>query len=113
MNDAAGIAAARDDLQAALDAHGIALRLTTGADVHLVPGVLDGLRAGTIPSLHETRYVLLEPSHHVAPPRFAEVVFELVSAGYVPVITHPKRLHWIDDHYQVLADLPRGGRGFK
>jgi len=109
MNDTAGITAARDALQAELDQHGIALELTTGADVHLVPGILEGLRAGTVPSLHSSRYVLLEPSHHVAPPRFAESVFQLVAAGYVPVITHPERLTWVEDNFAVLAELTRQG----
>jgi protein-tyrosine phosphatase len=109
QNNKAGIVAARDALQAALDEQGIGLQLTTGADVHLVPGVLEGLRAGTIPSLHDTRYVLLEPSHHVAPPRFAESVFQLVAAGYVPVITHPERLTWIKDHFEMVAQLTRQG----
>jgi protein-tyrosine phosphatase len=109
MNDAAGIAAARDALQLALDEHAIPLKLTTGADVHLVPGLLDQLRAGTVPCLHNTRYLLLEPSHHVAPPRFAESVFQLVAAGYVPVITHPERLTWIEDNFQVFVDLTRQG----
>lgn len=108
-NHRTGITAARDALQAALDENGIALQLTTGADVHLVPGVLEGLRGGTIPSLHNTRYVLLEPSHHVAPPRFAQSVFQLVAAGYVPVITHPERLTWIKDHFQMMAQLTRQG----
>lgn len=109
MNDAAGIAAARAELQRALDEHGIPLKLTTGADVHLVPGLLQGLRGGTVPTLHGTRYLLLEPSHHVAPPHFQESVFQLVAAGYVPVITHPERLTWIEDHYPVFADLVRQG----
>ena len=109
MNNTAGITAARDALQAALDESGIALKLTTGADVHLVPGLLEGLRGGTVPTLHNTRYVLLEPSHHVAPPRFAESVFQLVAAGYVPVITHPERLTWIEDNFQVFVDLTRQG----
>lgn len=109
QNHKAGITTARDTLQASLDHEGIPLQLTTGADVHLVPGVLQGLRGGTIPSLHNTRYVLLEPSHHVAPPRFAESVFQLVAAGYVPVITHPERLTWLKDHYQTMVDLTRQG----
>ncbi|MES2785438.1 MAG: CpsB/CapC family capsule biosynthesis tyrosine phosphatase [Pseudomonadota bacterium] len=109
MNDTAGIVAARDALQVSLDEHGIGLQLVTGADVHLVPGLLKGLRAGIVPSLHNTRYVLLEPSHHVAPPRFAESVFELVAAGYVPVITHPERLSWVEDHFDVFIDLTRQG----
>lgn len=109
VNEAAGIKSARDALQMALDENGIALQLTTGADVHLVPGLLDGLRAGRVPSLNGTRYVLLEPSHHVAPPRFAELVFQLVAAGHVPVITHPERLTWVKDHFQVFVDLTRQG----
>jgi protein-tyrosine phosphatase len=108
-NDASGIALARDRLQAELDARGIALRLVVGADVHLVPGLLDGLRAGTVPTLHGSRYVLLEPSHHVKPPHFEEAAFELVAAGYTPVITHPERLVWIEDHYDVFLRLIRQG----
>lgn len=109
MNDTAGIRAARDALQVELDERGIALQLTTGADVHLVPALIDGLRAGTIPTLHGTRYLLLEPSHHVAPPRFAEHVFGLVAEGYTPVITHPERLTWIEDHFSTFVDLVRQG----
>jgi protein-tyrosine phosphatase len=109
MNDTAGIQAARDALQRALDEAGIPLQLTIGADVHLVPGLVQGLRAGTVPCLHGTRYLLLEPAHHVAPPHFQESVFQLVAEGYVPVITHPERLTWVEDHYPVFADLVRQG----
>jgi protein-tyrosine phosphatase len=109
MNDTAGIVAARAALQRSLDDAGIPLKLTTGADVHLVPGLLQGLRAGVVPCLHNTRYLLLEPSHHVAPPHFQQSVFQLVAAGYVPVITHPERLTWVEDHYAVFGDLVRQG----
>ena len=109
MNDGPGIQAARDKLQAALDEHGIDLTLVVGADVHLVPGIVDGLRTGTIPSLNGSRYFLLEPSHHQAPPRFADLVMQLVWAGYVPVITHPERLTWIRGHYPTFVQLAREG----
>ena len=109
MNDTAGIRAARDRLQREFEERGIPLQLTIGADVHLVPGLIQGLRAGTVPTLHGTRYLLLEPSHHVAPPRFAESVFQLVAEGYVPVITHPERLTWVEDHYPAFIDLVRQG----
>jgi protein-tyrosine phosphatase len=109
MNDGAGILAARDELQARLNEHGIPLQLTIGADVHLVPGLVEGLKSRRVPTLHGSRYLLLEPPHHVAPPRFADHVFELVAAGYVPVITHPERLTWIEAHYPVFAELTRQG----
>jgi protein-tyrosine phosphatase len=109
MNDAPGIAAGMAALQSALDQDGIALQLVQGADVHLVPEVLVGLRSGRIPTLHGSRYFLLEPSHHVAPPRFEDSVFELMAAGYVPVITHPERLVWIEDHYDKFVRLVHRG----
>lgn len=109
MNDSAGIETARDALQAELDARGIALRLLTGADVHLVPGLLEGIRARKVPTIAGSRYLLLEPSHHVLPPRFEESVFNFVVSGYVPVITHPERLLWIEDHYDVFLRVARQG----
>ena len=109
LNDTCGITHARNALQAELEVRGIALRLVTGADVHLVPEVVAGLREGRVPTLNGSRYVLLEPSHHVAPPRFEESVFQLVAAGYTPVITHPERLTWIETHYKVFVQLIRQG----
>ena len=68
MNATDEIIQARDALQAELNAQNIALHLVIGADVHLVPGLLTGLRAGHVPTLNGSRYLLLEPSHHVPPP---------------------------------------------
>lgn len=109
MNDGPGIEQARAVLQAELDRAGIALRLVTGADVHLVPGLLPQIRAGQVPTLNGSRYLLLEPSHTVAPPRFEDTVFNLVASGYTPVITHPERLTWVEDHYPVFRRLVQQG----
>ena len=104
-----GIVAAIAALQAQLDQEGIALRLVEGADVHLDLGLLEGIRGGRIPTLAGSRYLLLEPPHHVAPPRFEDTVFQLMVAGYVPVITHPERLSWIEGHYEVFQRLVKAG----
>lgn len=109
MNTAAGIAAAMQAFQAELDQRQIPLRLGYGADVYLEPGLIAGIRAGRVPTLAGSRYLLLEPPHHVAPPRFDGVVFELMLAGYVPVITHPERLTWARDHYATFARMARNG----
>jgi protein-tyrosine phosphatase len=108
-NDKAGIERAIAALQAALDEAGIPLRLTIGADTHLAPDLLPKLRAGLIPTLANGRYFLLEPPHHVAPPRFEDSVFSLMAAGYLPVITHPERLSWIETHYEIFGRLSHAG----
>lgn len=109
MNDSAGIQAARDKLQSALDVFRIPLQLVVGADAHLVPELLEGLQSGRVPTLHGSRYFLLEPSHHVAPPQFEHSVFQIMAAGFVPVITHPERLTWIEQHYAAFVELARRG----
>lgn len=108
-NDAAGIKAACAALQMELDARGIGLHLTTGADVHLDEDLVAGIRTGRIPTLADSRYLLLEPPHHVAPPRFDQSVFQLLVAGIVPVITHPERLTWIEGHYDIFVRLAKAG----
>ncbi len=108
-NDAAGIRRRVAALQTELEHSGIALKLTFGADAHLTPELFGRVQRGTAPTLHGTRYFLLEPSHHVAPPRFEESVFNFTAAGYVPLITHPERLSWIEGHYSVVESLARSG----
>src|SRR5215467_2788115 len=47
------------NLQQALDDEGVSLRLISGADVHIVPDFVSGLRSGRLLSLGDTRYVLV------------------------------------------------------
>lgn len=108
-NDAAGIRDAVARLSAALAGEGIDLDLVVGADAHLQPDMVGEVRAGRVPTLGGSRYLLLEPPHHVAPPRFEQAVFDLMAAGLVPVITHPERLSWVDTHYETFAELSRRG----
>ena len=109
MNDGPGIIRAIASLQAELDQEGIALKLVAGADVHLVPGLLDGLKSGRVPTLNASRYFLLEPSHTTPPPHFESSVFNLIASGYTPIITHPERLVWIESHYPVFLRLIEQG----
>ncbi len=108
-NDAPGIRAAIARLRQHLEAQGIALHLVEGADVHLAPGLATAIAEGRVPTLAGSRYLLFEPPHHVAPPRFEQSVFELMAAGIVPVVTHPERLTWVEEHYDMFVRL--AGRG--
>lgn len=96
-------------LQQELDAHGVPLRLVTGADVHIVPDLVAGLKSGRLLSLADSRYVLVEPPHHVAPVRMEDLFFNLLVAGYVPILTHPERLTWLKSHYPAVQRLVQSG----
>jgi protein-tyrosine phosphatase len=89
---------------------GIGLEVTYGADIQLVPELVAGLRSGHMPTLHGTRYFLFEPSHRTVPSGFSTLIFDALTAGYVPVVTHPERLRWLDDdHYQWFVDVAERG----
>jgi protein-tyrosine phosphatase len=100
---------ATQQLQQALEREGIPLHLVTGADVHMVPDLAAGLQSGRLLSLADSRYVLVEPPHHVAPVRLEDFFFSLLVAGYVPVLTHPERLSWIEVHYAAVQRMARAG----
>lgn len=103
------IRAAVATLQTEIEKAGIPLRLTTGADVHIAPGLVAGLHSGEILSLADSRYILIEPPHHILPARFDETLFDLMVAGYVPIITHPERLSWARSNYSALQRLASQG----
>jgi protein-tyrosine phosphatase len=100
-------------LQQVILEQGVPLQLVTGADNHIVPGFVAELRSGRLLSLADTRYVLVEPPHHVAPPRLEELFFSLISAQYVPILTHPERLTWISSNYAAITRLDRAGAWFQ
>ena len=100
-------------LQTVLTERGIPLRLVTGADNHIAPEFLADLRSGKLLSLADSRYVLVEPPHHIAPPRLEALFFSLISARYVPILTHPERLTWISSNYDMLMRLSAAGTWFQ
>lgn len=108
-NEGPKIRADVEALQQRLVDEGIPLRLVCGSDAHISPDFVTGLRSGRILSLADSRYVLVEPPHHVAPQRLEQFFFDILVAGYVPILTHPERLTWIDTHYDKICRLTAAG----
>jgi protein-tyrosine phosphatase len=96
-------------LQQALDREDIRLRLVPGADAHMVPDFVGGLRSGRILAVADSRYVLVEPPHHTAPPQMGGFFFSLLVAGFVPILTHPERLTWVPQRYDTIQRLVQAG----
>ncbi len=88
---------------------GIPLELCFAADTHMVPDLIEGIKSDRIPTINGSRYLLFEPPHKIAPPGFERFVFNLLTAGIIPVITHPERLDWIDTHYESFINAAQKG----
>lgn len=90
-------------------AAGLRLELVVGADAHVRPDFLACLREGRLLTLNDSRYVLVEPPHDLMPKRLDELFHNLQVAGYVPILTHPERLRWIEQHYATVVEFARNG----
>ena len=108
-NNAQNIQAAVASFVSELDSRGIELTLSDGADIQVVPEMVGHLRDGSFPTINGSRYFLFEPSHHVPLLNFDGYVFDSISAGFIPVITHPERLHWLEGHYEEFVAACQAG----
>jgi protein-tyrosine phosphatase len=104
-NDGPAIRRAVARLAQSIAEAGLPISLVTGADVHIAPDLAAQLRDGRALTINDSRYLLLEPPHHVLPPRLEDLIFGLQAAGYVPILTHPERLSWVEGHYDLIRRL--------
>lgn len=94
-----------DALASACQERGLGLRLLPGADVRLVPELLEALDAGEALTVGDGgRYLLLELPFQVVP-RLEQFIFDLGLRGITPVLTHPERNLMLSRRPHVLAEL--------
>lgn len=108
-NTANGIRKAATKFQQELIKADIPLKITYGADVQIIPELLEGLDNGRIPTLHNSRYFLFEPPHHILPPGLMDLIHDALASGYVPIITHPERLTYIEAKYDLFVEAAQKG----
>ncbi len=108
-NAAIDICARVSALQAELVNAGINLKLIAGADIHVRVDLAALLSESPSPCLQGTRYFLFEPPHAVLPPNLDRLSNGVIRAGYVPILTHPERLTWIEQHYDMICALDEMG----
>ena len=108
-NSAETIKKATAAFQKVLDREKIPLKLVYASDTHIHPNLIEEIRLGNVPTFNGGRYLLLEPTHHIAPIGFESYVVKMLEEGFVPIITHPERLTYIEKFYDVMTRLVQKG----
>ncbi len=108
-NESADIRLRVAELNDRLQDEDIDLALVTGSDAHIRPDFLTCLRDGRILTLHGSRYVLFEPPHNILPTRLDDLFFSIIAGGFVPILTHPERLEWLEPNYGMIARYVKQG----
>lgn len=108
-NNGPKIRAAVARLRTLLDDADLQLDLYSGADAHITVDFAVKLSSREIPTLADSRYVLVELPQHAGPKLIQHFFFQLLIAGYVPILSHPERMPWIADHYGLIANFVHTG----
>lgn len=104
------VAEAFDRLSAALEENQIPLRLHRAAEVYFVPDLLARVEARPSLTVNGERKYLLTELPFVGYPTFvAEVCFDLLLHGIVPIIAHPERSQHLQQHPHLLYELVSQG----
>ncbi len=98
------------ELQARLDAEGIALKLGLGCDFHLsYDNILDAKADPMRFSVNGRGYLMVEIPDYGIPPGMTETFYDLQLTGLTPVLTHPERNPTLQADQTRLGEWMRGG----
>lgn len=86
---------------------GIEVEIEVAAEYYLDEGFYDHLHSDEVMSING-KYLLFETSYVSKPLQLEEMIFEIGTAGYTPLMAHPERYRYIKDplkEYTRLKDL--------
>jgi protein-tyrosine phosphatase len=103
-------AAKTRELQARLDAEGVAVKIGIGCDFHLsYDNILEAKGDPKKFSVNGLGYLMVELPDYGVPRGLTETFYELQLAGLTPVLTHPERNPTLQQDLNRLAEWMRGG----
>ena len=76
---------------------GLSLQLYLGNELFLDANLLPLIQSGQIASLNGSRYLLIELPMRAELKNATDLLFEIISAGFVPVIAHPERYEYFQN----------------
>ena len=80
-----------DILRVAVKRAGININLYLGNEVYLDLEIVKLLRTDQISTLADSRYLLVELPVRAEDSSAKDILFEVISCGYIPIIAHPER----------------------
>jgi len=97
-------------LNAVFESSGLSVKVLPGMEIAMHPRVLELLRHGDALTIGDAgKYVLVELPFQQIPTYAEKAVFDLSSAGYVPVIAHPERCSEVATDPNRMYRLVRAG----
>jgi protein-tyrosine phosphatase len=97
------------DLQALSAAAGVHVQLLAGAEMVLIAALPAQIDAGQAVPLNGSRYLLVECPYGVFPPHWPDLMEQVLSRGYIPILAHPERYPELPQQMRALSTLVEQG----
>lgn len=101
------------ELQEKVKNENIDINLYLGNEIFVDIEMVSLLTKKKISSLNDTRYVLFELPMNNEYKNIRKTLFDLQSAGYIPVIAHPERYRVIKENPKLVEELKEAGAVFQ
>lgn len=82
----------------------IDIKVCNGTEVYSNINMLSLIKDGTIATLNNSRYVLIELPMNQNNIFFKQMIYDLVSMGYIPIIAHPERYIYVQNNPNIVFD---------
>ena len=92
---------------------GLPLDVLAGAEYYVEKNLLDRIETDDLVAWGDARYVMFESPEEQEPMLLEDVVFNLKTAGYTPVLAHAERYRFLQQNPQRILDLRRLGVKFQ
>ncbi|MFW3612488.1 tyrosine-protein phosphatase [Staphylococcus caprae] len=98
-----------DELQSLEEVQKLNIKIHPGQEIRITDQILPGIEDGSVVSLNNSKYLLIELPSGGVPHYTGRLFYELQSEGYVPIIAHPERNKGIVQDLDKLFELVNGG----
>lgn len=98
-----------DELKTAAEVEGIFVKLYPGNELYIDPGIPALLKEGSVCTLNNSSYVLVEFPMADIPAYAADTLYHIRLEGYTPIIAHPERNQKLGGDPDLLIEMIDAG----
>jgi protein-tyrosine phosphatase len=71
--------------------------------------IMNYVEEGLVSTLNNSRYLLFEMSFVKYRSEISEVIYDIITSGYVPILAHPERYTYVQNHPNIVYNLVKKG----
>lgn len=98
-----------DEINNKLKENNINIKVHCGSEIYVSQNMVDFIKNKKASSLANTKYVLFELPMNNNIMYLDDIIFEIQSAGFIPIIAHPERYSYVQDNPKMLVELINKG----